>query len=149
MNDADRAWLLTLQKELHEWVPPPMSQRRGLGHWNTLRNLTEDEWQRLVALLDEGEGLVFVLGTMFGFSLLLRVYEDSPIPEVPPEFLFFFEQKQIPTEHGTTEPTLGGAADSWKKAWEILTRWSHSDRNKQKLNFYGMDAPKDEEHYMY
>jgi hypothetical protein len=147
MNDSDREWLLTLQAELHKWVPP--QGPRGLGHWNTLRNLTESEWTRLTALLGEGYGLVFTLGTMYGFSLLLKVYEDAPIPEVGPEFLLFFEQKQIPEAHGTTEATLGGAGDSWKEAWKILTKWSHSDRNKQKLEFYGMEPPKDEAHYMY
>jgi len=147
MKSEDRAWLKTLQDELHRWVPP--QQPRGLGYWTEERALTSDEWSRLCGLFDEGDGLVFVLGTRHGFTLLLNVLEDSPVPEVPPERLLFIDQKQIPEEHGTTGATLGGAGESWQEAWKILTKWSHSDRNKQKLKFYGMESPKDETYYMY
>jgi hypothetical protein len=57
-------------------------------------------------------------------------------------------QKQIPVE-GIGEATLGGAGESWKIAWDLLTKYTHSDRNAEKLKYHKMEAPREDVHYMY
>ena len=152
MRDEDRAWLKELQNELWRYVRQTYNYRDN-SYWTEKRGFAPEEWERLTKLFDEqlesGEGLVFQLGTKWGFTLMLRVYEDAPVPDTPPEFLLFFDQKQIPPEYGTTGPTGGGTEVSWHRAWEILTKWSHSDRNAQKLKFYGMEPPREQSYYDY
>ena len=151
LSSSDKEWLIWLQKELHEWIQPSSFaySKRQAGYWDTLRNIFEDEWVKLVSILDAGGGLVFGLGTMHGFSLLLNVYEAGPFPEERPKHLLFFMQRQIPEQHGTTEAAMGGANDSWRNAWNIMTKWSHSNSNREELKFYNMEEPEDDTHYMY
>jgi hypothetical protein len=148
---SNREWLEQLQKELHEYHPPTYARGRmsGYGHWTEKRNLTEDEWEKLTKILDEDDTLTTSLGTRFGFTLEMGIYENAPYPGTDPKFLLYVNQKQLPEKLGTTGATLGGAGDSWQTAWTLFTKWTHSDRNAEKLKFHGMEAPKEQSYYDY
>lgn len=146
MKKDDRDWLRNLQEEL--WEHHPGIPGRSYGHTSEKRNLTEDEWTRLKTLMTEEDDLMFSLGTNMGFSLLIRIMECNSYPGTPPEGLLQIGQKQIPAE-GIDGPTYGGSGDSWQLAWDILTPFTHSDRNAEKLAFHKLDAPRERQHYEY
>lgn len=146
MKDVDRDWLTSLQDEIWEYAHP--TARNGIGWWSEVRALTSEEWSRLKTLFEENDFL-FELGTMFGFSLQLNVLECETYPGTGPSFLLMLSQKQLPKEEGTQEAAKGGASVSWENAWNIFTKYTHSDRNAEKLKFHKREAPKEASYYMY
>jgi hypothetical protein len=146
MKKDDREWLVSIHDDL--WEVHPGIPGRSYGHVSEKRNLTDLEWTRISTLMAEEDDIICSLGTYMGFHLIVDIYECEVYPGTGPKHLLRLGQKQIPVE-GIGEATLGGAGESWKIAWDLLTKYTHSDRNAEKLKYHKMEAPREDVHYMY
>jgi hypothetical protein len=99
--------------------------------------ITQAQWGYLSEILTSSTDLVFRLDAPLGFEFVMYVYEDAPCPGVPPSSLIWVYQKYLP-----------GKLDK-DQTWELLTQWTHSARNEQKLKYYNLPTPKAREHYDY
>jgi len=147
MNPAEKtAWLKKLQEELWEQIS---ATHNSYARSREKRDLTEDEWSNLSYVLDTpNTDLVYHLSTIFGLTLCLCIYKLPTYPGTPPEHLLTLNQEQIPNS-SLQGATLGGSGDSWKAAWDLFTKHTHSPRNTEKLAFCEMPPPEDRTHYMY
>ena len=143
MDKATRAWLAKLQSELWE--------RDTRDLLTTARRLTGEEFQRIQRLIGD-EPLVTRMGTSnFGFKFCLDLYEHPVTPGVKPMFLLSISEKHLPPPSGL-ERVLADDGKKWDRsdfAWETFSRYTHSDLNRQWLDFYGWEAPKERRHYEY
>jgi hypothetical protein len=144
MTDKDREWLRWLGKDLGEWVITTNSW------WREKRRLTAEEWDRLTTLFNTSKELVFSLWTEHGFTLSLTAYEEAECPGAPPEYMISFNQRQIPEVEGIhVKPDHSTYVSDWNRAWKLLTKWTHSDRNIERLKANGLPEAKESRYYQY
>ena len=146
MKEEDRKWLMGLQREL--WEFHPAIQGRSYGHATEIRGLDKAEWKKLESLMASEDDLIISLGTHYGFTLLVNIFECEIYPGTGAKHLLLLGQSQVPVK-GIDGATLGGAGAAWKIGWELFTKYSHSERNAEKLKFHNMEAPQERSHYTY
>lgn len=124
LTDEERAWLAELEKTI--W--------RGERPRNETRALTVGEIDRLTRCIERCE-----LPCSYGhepYGFFLEVRDHSPIPEVEPVRLLCVSPRHIPN------PEYHGFAGQGK-AFTFFKRFTHTDRNKELLDFYGIEQDDD------
>lgn len=138
-------WLRSLQTEI--WS----EEIEGDGSRVLLRHLTYPEVSRIKEVVEQ-EGL---LTSMTEDSLLggygMRIYDHPVSPGVPPVRLFYFSERILP-EYTRWDclldrdpPAHLGRDD----AWEMFSKYTHSDQNRKWLKMYGMKPPEPRGYYDY
>jgi len=144
-------------RELHKQIwkeEQRHSTRRGLPHNYTAlvraRTLTKPELERVLFVWRDAVrrdlGYAFAMGNEeFGFSLAIDVYAPGqhifPGADVPPSHLITVGANHLPWYKGYKE--------SWQKAWELFSEFTHSEKNRKALREWGMPHPRDESYYDY
>jgi len=173
LADEDRAWLVDLNGEL--WPEPETTERKKgvlFQHANNVarrvivldanRKLLHEEVYRICTLIEKTPLLTSMSskGMFGGFAMI--VYEHPDYPHVPPTRLLMIIEDHLPPpkgpsvyEHiaGTARPPdpepkkrPGCGTD---QAWELFSKYTHSDRNSAWLKEYNMNAPQERYHYDY
>ena len=82
----------------------------------------------------------------FGFTYAILIYQDAPVPEVPPEPILFIGGDQIPSGQIKDHPGREAKLDF---LWAELSPFTHSEENKGRLKFYKLEAPRERSYYDY
>jgi len=127
------AWLPWLDDEL--WGGQPN------GSWFPNRKLSEDELERVFALVNEHNLALELCCTNFGFSIGFRVFQGGGFPGVPPKQLLVVGADCIRgSERG---------AEAFDMLWTLLTPHTHSDKNRERCRSVGIPEPREKGHYVY
>jgi len=129
MRDTDRRWIEVWNDRIN-WS----NEGLGLGH---SKRLELWEFKSLLQILENTDDLVIDLVSVWGFHILLKVYEDSPCLGIDPECILILQQDQLPGKL------------SQESTWEILNPLYASKRNAQKRKFYGWCEPQPYGHFTY
>lgn len=109
--------------------------------WITsVRALTQKEWEHVLTTITRYE-LPVEIGLSY-FSWMLGVYGHTPSPEFTPDRILLLDPKQIPIP-GTRK--IGRE----EKFLESLAWLTHSARNKELLEWYGLKQPREPSYYTY
>ncbi len=152
LTDEERTWL----KELHTELWPEGHRKKDRIELEAHRPLTVPEFQRVRELV-ETRGLVTAMfsSSMFG-GYGMDLYEHEPFPGTGPIHLLRIVEGNHPDPH-----PLQVSEEGYKKhirrsggvgrddAWESFSKFTHSERNREWLQFYKMDPPKDRSYYDY
>ena len=140
MDRETREWLSDLQRRLWGNGDQPVRDLRMKG----------EEFQRVFELI-ESEPLLTQMGACrFGFSLCISIYDHPVTPGVPPIFLLAISEDHLP--YPSSFERINDECEEWNRtdfAWELFSRHTHSDRNRQWLDFYQWEAPRERSHYEY
>ena len=139
-------WLGKLNLEVNREVRGTMrANMSGTEHDYTelvrVRDLTQPEWEQVVALVQRYE-LPCELGST-GFTWALCIYGHSPLPEFRPDMILAVEARQVPV------PGTQGSLGAKEVALEKLAWLTHGPRNKQLLDWYKLEQPRAPSHYTY
>jgi len=81
-----------------------------------------------------------VLGSGPYGNLSMRIFGHSDFPEVPPDPLISIGEKHI---------GLPAGFDRWNERFDWFSQFTHSDSNREILDFYGLPKPERRERYEY
>lgn len=84
-----------------------------------------------------------VLGSGPYGGLFFHVYDHSDVPGIRPDFLAGFDEDHF-GRFGH-----GAGLDEWQKRFDAVSVITHSDRNRQVLEFYGLPEPEPASRYEY
>lgn len=137
LPESDRAFLRSLENTIWNRT------KDGIGrtHSFTQNVLSEEQVDRVLGLI-RGYSLPCVLGSGPYASLHIWVYDHSPLPSVPPEFLVAFEHRHIPATKDTT-------AYTWDQRWDWFSALTHTDENRDICRFYKLPEPEPKSRYVY
>lgn len=143
LNDGIE-WMRQLQESI--WTKPGIPQwcygRAYPPQPEEARALKRSEWERVRRVIEERRLPATVINVHFGFGIALAVFEHSPVPEIKPELLLVVSFEQLP---GTRE----NDPNRWDKAWKAFHPIVTRKANLEVLSFYGMDPPRERQHYEY
>ncbi len=140
LDAQDRDWFAVLRNEV--WKTHRDS-RSGIRWGEALRELTETEIEKIWRLV-ELHGLPCVMiNTAFGFDVGVVVYDHAPVPEIKPEALIAISGDHLPG--GKSAPN----GRKFGENFDYFSRFTHTDDNRQILDFYGFEEPKSKGHYDY
>jgi hypothetical protein len=157
MSSDDRLkWLRDLNSELwKEEVSYVTSPRlKKVVSLVVARPLTKQESDQVFACI-EGDGLLTEMtsDSMFGGYCML-LYDHPPCFGVTPIKLFDLSERVLPPFDRYDR--LGGELPAEKKpgcgtdrAWELFSRYTHSEKNRKWLEYYGMGPPRERGYYDY
>lgn len=153
-NKANIDWLWALNQDL--W---PEDFRFGsmehLKH-RARRTLSLAELQRVCQIIEEDQLITSMFSASHFGGYGMRVYEDPVFSGDRPQLnLTLTEDHMPPTE--TWEILTGTERDIPSKhpgrgrsdAWELFSRYTHSERNQTWLRMYGLPKSEPREHYDY
>jgi len=139
------AWLKRLSDEI--WQEHESEFRANLsghvtrGNYRTeKRKLTNDEFKRLKKLIRAHELPCLPGGGTFGFGFSLTVCAHS-VPGIEPDVLIRIT--------GAHLPGIEAGQNNWGKIWDAFEPFTHSPRNRELLDFYGFEAPRERGYYEY
>lgn len=137
VSDEDRRWL----KDLHEriWVVTTDRFNHKHGFPKDNKALHHRVFHKVKRLLREHELPCVLHSGPYG-GLWMGVYNHSDVPGVPPEFLASLDEVHL---------GLKGGFKEWDGRFAAMAEFTHSDRNKQMLAFYGLREAEDIDHYRY
>jgi hypothetical protein len=166
LSEVDRDWLKKLDSSL--WPP---DHKNGVVSLEASRDLTNEEYETLTRILDEGNVVVEMICTnMFG-GYGIRVYEHESYPGVGLQYLCCVTEDHLPSEHTRFERDLleegkGGvlpkpsrykkleesghvAGEGSTRAWNYFSRYTHTDKQREFCKKYKLGAPQPRSHYDY
>jgi hypothetical protein len=147
-SDDPLKWLRDLNSEVwKEEVSFQTNPRlRKVVSFVVARPLTEQESDHVFSCIEE-EGLLtqMVSDSMFG-GYRMTVYDHPPVFGVPPIKVFDFSENLLPLYEKLLEKKPGCGQD---RAWELFSRYTHSEQNCKWLEYYGMETPQERYHYDY
>ena len=151
LPDGDLAWL----KELHQRLWPPHHKSNGIV-LEAYRQLTHEELERVLGLIETHTLLTSMvsIGMFGGFGM--RVYEDPPAFGMPPEQVLFLHEGHLPPPT-RLQRALGDAPEPKPRvpgcgkpeAWDLFSRYTHSEKNRKALAYFKMDPPREQSYYDY
>lgn len=172
LSDDDRQWLKDLQDDL--WPPQKeepddgsieAALRRALPKkkrpvivLEATRRLTHEELQRVCTLIENEKLLtsMFSKGMFGGHGMY--VFEHEQFPGTGPEHLLTLTEDHLP------DPSLYQRLDTLDappkkkekhpgcgtdESWELFSKYTHSDENREWLKKYKMDPPRERGYYDY
>ena len=157
MSSDDRLkWLRDLNSEVWKeevsYITSP--HPRKIVSLVVARPLTKQEADRVLACVEE-EGLLTEMcsDSMFGGYRMI-LYDHPPCIGIPPIQVFHFSEKMLPpfdrydrlVGEKPPEKKPGCGED---RAWELFSRYTHSEKNRKWLEYYGMGAPRERYYYDY
>lgn len=140
MTEATQAFFQQLQDQL--WKSHAPAGPRAVGYNEVVRKLTDEEWDRVKAVIVEENILCQMGNADFGFNLAMYLFKCPLYPGPSPEWVL-----KVAAQH---LPWWGQEKDShWNRSWEEFKQFTHSDKNTKILKFFGMEAPQPKTHYEY
>ncbi|HWQ99846.1 MAG TPA: hypothetical protein VN397_03300 [Candidatus Methylomirabilis sp.] len=143
LSRDDAAWIEQLRDGLWEKHHTTNARAYCRDWWieRDGRAITKEEWSRLESLIaTHGLPCVMCEGT-FGFGLCITVFDHAPVPHMQPEGLISLTNKHL-EDHGN-------AYDRHETAWQIFSAHTHTPENERVCRFYGLNLPREREHYDY
>lgn len=141
---VDISALRKLQKEL--W-PTPHGSGNGIKV-KAKRLLTVIEVKIVLDCIEQNKLLTSMFSAnMFG-GYGMDIYEHENYPGTGPEFLFRITEYDLPKELNSKFNKASGGTGSID-AWNIFSKYTHSDQNIEWLKMYKMELPHDRSHYDY
>lgn len=137
LPDADRLFFRGLEDTIWE----RSKDRFGGVHSFAQGVLSEENVTRVLTLIRE-HSLPCILGSGPYAGLSVAIYDHSPLPAVPPEFLVAFAHQHIPATKDTT-------AYTWDKRWDWFSALTHTDENRAICEFYKLPLPEPKSRYVY
>ena len=82
------------------------------------------------------------------------IYDHPPCFGVPPIKTFDLSERVLPPFDRydrivSEKPPEGKPGCGQDRAWELFSRYTHSEQNRKWLEYYGMDPPRERGHYDY
>lgn len=155
-SDDPLKWLRDLDSEVwKEEVSYVTSPRlRKVVSLVVSRPLTKQESGQVFACVKE-EGLLTQMGSdsMFG-GYCMSVFDHPPCYGVPPILAFRFSERILPPfdrydRLGGELPPEKNPGCGTDRAWELFSRYTHSEQNRKWLEYYGMEPPRERGYYDY
>jgi hypothetical protein len=168
LTAEDRDWLCSLDVELH---PPRDTRSAGRKLADKFRGsepkfakprakLTRQEVLRIFQLVEEADlfTMLYSSGTICGVGII--IFEHEQFPGTGPEELLHFSEEHLP-ESGVPSvyDRLKGKKPPKKKArapgdcdpdaWELFTKFTHTEKNRRWIDQYGLEMHFDKQHYDY
>jgi len=142
----DIAWLRILHEEL--WVKKPSPRAAP--------TLTKEEFERVLNCIEKYKLVAEMVSThMFG-GYGMQLYEHELYPGTGPQLLVLISEDNlpVPTRYdrilGTAqEPPKRKPGSGRDDAWEIFSRYTHSEQNRKWLKEYKLHRSEERVHYDY
>jgi hypothetical protein len=121
-----------------------------------IKYLETEEFERVIRLIEEYDLLTSMVSVGWFGGYAMEIYEEHPDQVRNPKFLFRVHEENIPPP--TRLARIGCDVPEWPErvpgrglehAWEVFSKYTHSDENAAKLAFYSMDPPRERSHYDY
>ena len=152
-SDDPLKWLRDLDFEL--WTTEN-SFTMNMTHktHKVVRTLTKAELHRILACIEEECLLTEMCSdTMFG-GYCMTVYDHPPCFGVPPIKTFDLSERLLPLfdrydRIGGELPPEKNPGCGTDRAWELFSRYTHSEQNRKWLEYYGMEPPRERRYYDY
>lgn len=139
ISEEDLKWVLELRRQI--WMECAPDQFGHRACWDS-RELTEEEWERVKAILARYELPIELSSDGLG-HLCIVVYQHPEVPGVPAEAWLGLRMDHLP---GIKKQR--GYENSFPYGWKRFSPFTHSERNRQLLALYGLDPVKDRGHYV-
>lgn len=137
LKEKDLAWLQRLQEAI--WSFPPPSTIRLCA--TVKRKLTLREYKRIVALV-QTYGLpceLLATGPINGFTL--AIYNNATCPGVAPEHIINLDDGHFYLNDKSK--------NLWHRTLKAYMRLANTPENAKRAEFYGLQTPKQLDHYKY
>jgi hypothetical protein len=136
--------LRALQDDIWEEYWADYGRRRRKAH-REKRRLTKQEWDDVLAALEQGDFIFRMFNCNFAFSVGLIVFTE-PQPAgiayyVPPEHVITLTPDHVP-EDICAMWRARSKRGNFDQAFEFFSKFSHSRSNKEKLMFCHKEWPK-------
>lgn len=137
--DEEREWLRAVHNRLWPAQVGSLRPRRDPPP----KQLSQTELEGILGVIQERSLItsMFCSGMFGGYGM--NVYEHEPFPGAGPLLLLALAENHLP---GTCVKRPGEGRDD---AWEIFSRFTHSEKNAQWLQSYRMDPPRSRTFYDY
>jgi hypothetical protein len=140
LPEEDKVWLTTLDGLI--WSSS--TDRFGHVHRFPLREQTPllpEALERVCKLVKDHE-LPCVMRSGPYAHLSLTFYAHPPFPGGPVDRLIVLAEEHL----GAPE---GGGDEGWRERWRFMSKWSHTERNEELAELYGLPIPGPISHYCY
>lgn len=90
-----------------------------------------------------------IYGVGFSFGQIgIRIFENEQFPGIKPDCLFILSENHLKVEdfRWVKRPTLGAVHD---EAWELFSQFTHSEDNLKRLDFSGIERPREKSYWNY
>ena len=140
--EEDLRWLKELNEKLWKKAEKPIGFKSPVAT-QAQRHIDMDDLGRVFRIIEEHK-LVTELrsSNMFGGYGML-VYGPPTFPGVPLEVIFSVIEDNLPTP---CKRVPGSGRDD---AWEMFSKYTHSEQNRAWLKMYKMDPPRERTYYDY
>lgn len=136
MEQETKEWLRNMNDEI--WKRD-FVDNTGMRHEFMSRELSADERSVVQGVIMQF-GLPCVLHSGPYGNLSMIVYDHSDFPEIPPEPLFHIGEKHVGLPPGF---------QNWNERFDWFARYTHTDKNRRLLRFYGLQDSEARERYEY
>lgn len=135
-------WLKWLDADI--WIEHPPTYN-SYGSVMPYRGLTEDEKTRVLSAIDEHKLITMMGSGTFGLSgYSMSMYVHPIYPGLKPTYLLC-----VGHEHWYGMEHRRDKDPHYNHLWELFSKHTHSEQNRQWLKTYGFDPPRDRVHYDY
>ncbi len=143
MDDIE--YLKTLSSGLY----PDLESLAQKSRIQAQRELTAEEVERVFSIIEKHKLLTSMFCAnkwMGGYGI--EIFEHPHYPGTPPVSLLFITEYDLPKELNSQykQPTGGKGSDD---AWEMFSKFTHSQENIECLKRYGMRKSESRNHYDY
>jgi hypothetical protein len=126
-------------RQLHKklWkkgMPDQFGRRRSLE----TRQITKTELSAVLEWVGRGNGFCEPHNACMGFGFGMSVWEPPAQPGVDPEHVITVTSGHIVKD-----------GPGFEKGWKILSPFTHSERNRQLLEYFDREAPRKKGYYEY
>ena len=114
--------------------------------------MTGAEFERIQRLIEDEPLMTRMTSSNFAFDFCVDLFEHPVTPGVEPMHLLSISEKHLPAPSGLERALADDNGVAWNRsdfAWETFSQYTHSDLNRQWLDFYGWAAPQERHHYEY
>lgn len=109
--------------------------------------LSQEDLGRLVKIIEEGKLIVEVFGYGFICGIAMRLYEHPSYPHVPPTPVLVVHDHELPDPVGEVPPRGQGCVH--RHHWQFFHGLASRPDNLRWLKQYGLQPPREAEHYNY
>ncbi len=133
-------------KALHEDIwQKHIDPQNKLPWYDEKRELTDDEKNTLFSLLKD-KRVICCLFDRFGFTLIISLYSYPSSADKKPEHLISFSQTHIKIRNSGLN---GTEKKGEKTAWDVFSKFTHTEENKHLVNFFNLPKIKEKNYYAY
>ena len=141
LADEDREWLVELNEQI--WRDSDQD-RFGRVHSFEERELTRKEWTRVKRLVRAHALPCEMHSGPYG-GLWIRIFAPPAAPGAPAEYILAVGQENIPG----FKKIGGGYVKRHPAAWRALSPLTHSPRNQELLELFGLEQSRASSYYEY